>query len=82
MLAEGLRGIKGIKLLHPVQTNVIHFDVGELGLTGDQFMNEMGKFSIRTGGGARSSLRVVTHRLITKGDIKYTIECISKIAAK
>jgi threonine aldolase len=82
MLAEGLRGIKGIKILHPVQTNIVHFDVGGLGLTGDQFMNEMKKFNIRTGGGARSSLRVVTHRHITKDDIKYTIECISKITAK
>lgn len=82
MLAEGLRGINGIKLLHPVQTNIIYFDVGGLGLTGNQFRDRIAKFGVKTGGGPRSALRVVTHRGITREDIKYTIDCVKKIAVK
>lgn len=82
LLAHGLKQIDGIKLLHVVQTNIIRFDVGELGMTGDQFMNTMGRFGIKTGGGPRSDLRVVTHRGITKEDIEYTIECVKKLATK
>lgn len=82
MLAEELKDINGIKLLHPIQTNIIRFDVGGLGLTGNQFRDKMAKFGVKTGGGPRSALRVVTHRGINREDIKYTIDCVRKIAAE
>ncbi len=82
LLAQGLQQINGIKLLHPIQTNIIRFDVGGLGMTGDHFMKEMAKFGIKTGGGSRSELRVVTHFGITREDIDYTIECVKELATK
>lgn len=82
MLAEALREIKGIRLLHPTQTNIICFDVGGLGLTGDQFMDKIAKFGIKTGWVPLSALRIVTHRGINKENIKYTIDCIKKITAE
>ncbi len=82
MLAQGLQQIQGIKLLHPVQTNIIRFDVQGLGRTADQFMNEMERFGVKTGGGPHSDLRVVTHRGISRENIEYTIDCVKKLVTK
>lgn len=81
-LSRELKRIKGIKLLHPVQTNIIRFDVGGLGLTGNEFRDKMEKFGVKTGGGPRSDLRVVTNRMVNREDIEYTIDCVKKIAAE
>lgn len=69
MLADGLRSIKGIKILHPVQTNIIRFDVGGLKMTADQFRDKIAKFGIRTGGGPHTD----------RARVKYTIECVKKM---
>lgn len=82
MLAEGLKGINGIKILYPVQTNMIYIDMEGLGVTPDQFVNEMAKFNVLINVRYGSVFRFVTHRGIDKEDIRYVIQCVKKIVVK
>ena len=79
LLGEGLRGINGVKLLHPVQTNIIRIDVSGLNLNAEQFVTEISKYGILTEAKGYSIIRFVTHRDINKDDINYIIEGIRKI---
>ena len=79
-LTRGLNNIKGIRITHPVQTNIIYIDVGDLGINGNRFKDEMEKYGIKTGGGKSTKLRMVTHRMISDDDIEYTIESIKSVS--
>jgi threonine aldolase len=79
LLEKGLIKISGIKIMHPVQTNLIFIDVKELGINANQFRRQMENYRIKTGGGKGTRLRVVTHRGIMDDDISYTLECIKSL---
>lgn len=79
-LAEGLARIKGISVnLETVQTNIVRYDIGGLGMDAKQFISELSKHGIKTSG-AGTSIRMVTHRMISREDIDYTLKVIEKIA--
>jgi threonine aldolase len=82
MLAKALREIKGIKLPYPVQTNMVFFDMGGLGMTPAQFTDEMKKCNIICSPRKGSTFRFVTYRGIDKEQIKYVIECLNKVTNK
>jgi len=76
LLARGLNKIEGIRIINPVQTNIIYIDVGGLKINGNKFKEEMDKYGIKTGGGKFTKLRMVTHRMISDEDVEYTIKSI------
>ena len=81
-LAEGLARIKGISInLEAVQTNIVRYDIRGLGMDANRFVSELSKYGIKTSGSG-SSIRMVTHRMISRGDIDYTLKVIEKIGKK
>ena len=81
-LGEGLRGINGVRLLHPVQTNIIRIDVSGLKLNAEQFVTEISKYDILTEAKGYNIIRFVTHRDINNEKVIYTIKCIKEIAER
>lgn len=79
-LTVGLARIDGISVdLKSVQTNIVHLDIKDLGITSDQFVSklkESGVFSLTR---SRSIVRMVTHRGIEKEHIEKVMTIIEKI---
>lgn len=80
ILGEGIRDIKGMKVLHQIQTNIIRIDVSGLGLNAEQFVNEMNKYNILTEAKGYNIIRFVTHKDIKREDVKHAINSISNIS--
>ncbi len=81
-LAEGLTQIKGIAVnLETVQTNIVRYDIGGLGIDASRFVAELGKYGIKTSGSG-SSIRMVTHRMISREDIDYTLKIVEKLSKR
>lgn len=79
-LGEGIKDIKGIKLLHQIQTNIILIDVSGLGINAEQFVNEITKYNILTEAKGYNIVRLVTHRDIKTEDIEHAKGSIKKIS--
>ena len=82
MLAEGLKRFEGIKILNPVQTNMVYIDIRGTGMTGYELSRRLAPFRIKIGGRRGTVIRLVTHRGIEKEDITYFLECLEKILSK
>ena len=77
LLGEGLAKIDEISIdLKTVQTNIVRFNISNLKFAED-FVDRLAKHGILCGGYA-GAIRMVTHRHITRDDIKYTLEIIRK----
>lgn len=80
-LAEGLSHLKGISIeLERVQTNIIIFDVSQLGGS-EKFIKELDKRGVKCLSRDENVVRMVTHRMITEDDIEYALERIKEVAA-
>ncbi|MEM3891240.1 MAG: low-specificity L-threonine aldolase [Nitrososphaerales archaeon] len=83
LLAEGLAKIDGIKIdVRRVQTNIVMFDVSNLGVSGSAFISALSKYGIKALTVKGNLIRMVTHRGIDKEDIIQTLEVIKDIATK
>jgi len=83
LLAEGLDGIKGIKVdLETVQTNIVNVDFIEVGLDTSQFIKKLLDLHILGLPKPESKLRFVTHHGITQEDIYYTLDVVKEIVQK
>lgn len=80
LLGEGIKDIKGIKLLHQIQTNIIRIDVSGLGLNAMQFTKEIEKYNILMEAKDHNVVRLVTHRDIEKEDVEYAINSFNKLS--
>jgi threonine aldolase len=81
LLAKGIAKIDGIKVdLEAVQTNMVKFDMGGMGISDELFITTLGKKGILASTVAKNSVRMVTHRGIEKDHIEKTINVISSIA--
>jgi threonine aldolase len=79
-LAEGLAKIDGINIdLKRVQTNIICYDVSNIGVSAEFFIRKLKKNGILALSLSKNSIRMVTHRGIIKENIEKTIEIIRKI---
>lgn len=79
-LAEGLSRIKGISInLETVQTNIVRFDIADLGINSKHFIFKLNKYGIKALEYKRTGIRMVTHRMITPLDIDYTLRIINKM---
>jgi threonine aldolase len=77
-LAEGLAEMPGIKIaLESVQTNIVRFDVGELGHTTASFIKALAARGIKASSGAApSGVRMVVHRHIDDAAIDEALSAI------
>jgi len=81
LLADGLRKIKGIEILNPVETNMVYVDIAGLGWTGDDWGKACAKLGWKSRGRA-TRLRLVTHYGIEREDIEAFLEGISGLVPK
>jgi threonine aldolase len=80
-LAVGLSRIEGIAIdLQRVQTNIVLYDVGGLGIDGKSWVAELGKHGVKAGAQELGRVRMVTHRGIEKEDIEYTLGVAETVA--
>jgi threonine aldolase len=81
LLATGLSKISGI-VLDPseVQTNILIYDVSELGVDGREWVARLLKHGVKAGAQEGGRVRMVTHRGIEKEDIEYTLSTVESLA--
>lgn len=83
MLAKGLAKIEGISLdPSQVQTNIVAYDVTELGTNAADWVAKMNDFGVKAGAVESGRVRMVTHRGIEKEDIDYAVSVAEKIATQ
>jgi threonine aldolase len=82
-LAEGLGRVPGISIdLATVQSNIVRFDVGGMGLTSGGLANGLQQHGVRISGGPGTGVRMVAHRHIDDDSVDLALEAIVSIAAK
>jgi threonine aldolase len=80
VLAEGLARIPGVSInLETVQTNIVRYDIAGLGMDSTEYVSRLSAYGILTSG-SDTRIRMVTHRLISREDITYTLQVIEKLA--
>ena len=79
MLAGGLEKL-GVQV-NPsnVHTNIIIYDVSELGVIPETWISRMGEYGIKFGAVDNTRVRMVTHRGVEKKDIEYTLDAAAKV---
>jgi threonine aldolase len=83
MLAKGLAKIEGISLdPTQVQTNIVAYDVTELGTNAADWVAKMNDFGVKAGAVESGRVRMVTHRGIEREDIEYTVSVAEKITTQ
>jgi threonine aldolase len=81
-LAEGLSRIPGVEIdLASVQTNIVRFDVGGLGLTTAAFAEALQRRGVRVSGGSgRSGVRMVAHRHIDDASVDEALSAVANFS--
>ena len=78
LLAEGLRQIEGIKIHHPVRTNIVFLDVKEIGWSGQKWEEVCSNAGWRITGGDLT-IRLCTHFGIVREDIENFVSIVRKV---
>jgi len=82
ILADKLAKTDGISInLETVQTNIVIFDIGDLGVTSGELVQKLGEHGVKSLPRNETSIRMVTHRGIEREDIEYTINSIDKVVS-
>ena len=81
LLATGLSKIQGISLnVSHVQTNIVLYDVSDLGVNAKEWVAKMGEHGVKAGAVEGGRVRMVTQRGIEKDDIEYTLDAAEEVA--
>lgn len=81
LLAKGLAKIDGIAIdPQQIQTNIVFYDVSELGIDSKTWVRELNKRGIKAGAPEGGVVRMVTHRGIEREDIEHTLTVADEIA--
>jgi threonine aldolase len=81
LLAERLDGIPGIRLdTNRVVTNIVIFDVSELGVSARQFSQELKTRGVLSNGVGPNTMRMVTHCDVNEHDCTQAVEAAAEIA--
>ncbi|MCP3742098.1 low-specificity L-threonine aldolase [Rossellomorea sp. BNER] len=78
VLAAGLREISKITVVNDVETNIVVIDVKELGVSSDEFVEELKEKDILAVSFGPTLVRFTTHYDVTKEDIDKTIDTIQR----
>jgi len=81
LLADGLSGIPGIRVF-PVQTNIVIFDVGELGFAGRDLSKQLKDLGVLANAVGPSTIRMVTHYDVSAADCDAAIGAVGQIAVR
>lgn len=82
-LAEGISKIQGIQIdLNRVQTNIVYYDVSDLGLSAEIFVSKLKEKGVLALPLAEKKVRMVTHRGIEGEHIKKAVGIIESIIDK
>jgi len=82
ILAKALAKLDGIRITHPVQTNIIIFDVSDLNTTAERFIASLAERGVKASQFGRTLVRMVTHRGIEREDIEYAISVVEEVVSK
>jgi len=83
LLAGRLAKIEGISIdLKAVQTNIVLFDVGGLGIKAAEFVNELKACGVLALSHSKTRVRMVTHRGIENTDIEKVLGIIDDVVKK
>ncbi|MGQ9551868.1 MAG: GntG family PLP-dependent aldolase [Candidatus Bathycorpusculaceae bacterium] len=81
LLAKGLARVEGISVnFETVQTNIVQFSMGGLGITSEQFVSKLSEKGVLALTLAENKIRMVTHRGIEKEHIEKTVSVVEDIA--
>ena len=79
-LALGLKEIKGVSIdPEHVETNIVIFDIAELGVTAAQVRDEMKKKGVLIHPFGKTLIRLVTHLDVSKDDIEVSLKAFRKV---
>jgi threonine aldolase len=79
VLAEYLRQVPGLEIVHPVQTNILIVAVGGLGMTAEQAVGALREEGVLCGMAARDRVRFVTHLDVSAEAVKKAGEIAARI---
>jgi threonine aldolase len=80
-LAEGIAKIDGIHInLSCVQTNMVCFNIGDLGITADLFISKLKEEDILALALTENKIRMVTHKGITREHVNKVIAAIESLS--
>ena len=75
LLANSIFDLPGLKIdLDTVQTNMVYFDLSEIGVSSQQFANGFKEYGVVVSTRPPSKIRMVTHRHILQTDVIETAE--------
>jgi threonine aldolase len=78
-LALGLKEIKGISINpEEVETNIVIFDIAEMGMTAAQVRDEMKKKGVLIHAFGKTQIRLVTHLDVSKEDIEVALKAFRR----
>jgi threonine aldolase len=78
-LALGLKEIKGISIdPEEVETNIVIFDIAEMGMTAAQVRDEMKKKGVLIHAFGKTQIRLVTHLDVSKEDIEVALKAFRR----
>jgi threonine aldolase len=77
-LARGLAGLTGIRV-EPVETNLVYFDVADLGISGEAFNRALIERGMRVSEMGSTRLRAVTHLDVSGAQIEQALEIIRAV---
>jgi threonine aldolase len=83
LLAEGLAQIPHLRIQpEKVQTNIVLFDVGETGMTANEFLGRLVSRQVLGGPVDARRVRMVTHLDVNRDDIAHALQVIREVVGK
>lgn len=67
--------------MNRVQTNLVMFDVGGLGLDSAEFVEKLAKEGIKALSFGGNKVRMATYRGIEKSDLEYALDVVKRLFA-
>lgn len=78
VLADLLLTVPGVRLIHPVQTNIVIADVGDAGLTAPQVIELLRDEGVLCGSSGPTTVRFVTHLDVSAADVRQAGEVAAR----
>jgi threonine aldolase len=83
ILARGLSEIPGIRIdVEHVETNMVFFDVGGLGITAKDAVARLLERGVRMGATGRTLIRAVTHLDVSQADVERSVGIAQQVLGK
>jgi threonine aldolase len=74
VLADFLAEVKGLEIVHPVQTNIVIAELGALGLTAERAVSALWEWGIWCGVASPTRVRFVTHLDVSAQQVRLAAE--------